>query len=55
MYAFDSITSGKTLSVPWVGAVSLMASQPWNVLNTVAYGEDNLIEVARRSNDYTLG
>ena len=37
MYAFESITFGKTWSVPSLGAVSLSASQPWNVRNTVAY------------------
>ena len=35
VYAFDSITFGNTCSVPSCGAVSLSASQPWYVRNTV--------------------
>ena len=36
VYAFESITFGKIWSVPSFGPVSLSASQPWNVRNTVA-------------------
>ena len=37
LYAFPSTTSGNTWRVPWLGAVSLNASHPWNVRNIVDY------------------
>ena len=52
MYAFDMITFGKTCSVPSVGAVSLSASQPWYVRNTVAFEPSSIQRSLHSARDH---